>query len=170
MAAGTDCHRHDRPQQRLRRQQQLLHRRDRVRRREWPERQRTQQQENSGTTIVQTPSACRRHGPVEQELPEEDGPEEEVLPEEQELPEQQKVLEDQVDQDEKKAASARDCWRSQHHSTEESLEVETQRCRLVRIANWIRHHFGMRTHRCRWMCIVKQECQKRMRFTCWTGC
>ena len=151
MAAGTDCHRrrqqsekrHRQPreqrlrrqwEQRLRRQRQLLHRWGRVRR-EWPERQRTQPRESSGTTLAQTPSARHRHGPVELELPEEDGPEEEELPEEEEVPEDQVDqealevhrhrqgchighLQQDVYQDEKKVASTRDCWRNQHRSLE----------------------------------------------------
>ena len=41
--------------------------------------------------------------------------------------------------------------------------VMSVRVRHVRVANWVRHHFGMR------MPVVRQSYQKRMRCACLTG-
>ena len=140
-AAGIVCHRHrqqpekrhrQQQEQRLRRQQeqrlrrqqqQLLQRKGRVRSVEWPERQRAQSRESSGTTLAQTPSVCLRHGPEEEE---EEVPEDRVGQEVLEAHHRHRQerhfghLQQDVCQDEKKVASTRDCWRSRHHSAEKS--------------------------------------------------
>ena len=64
---GQQRRRRQQPEQRLQQQQQLLQRQHRVHISDRLERQRARSVASSGTTLVQTPSACHRHGPEEEE-------------------------------------------------------------------------------------------------------